>query len=101
MGAGEGGGYGKWIQENTIFMRFCCCFKLSKKVKKHAITKCTDWLSAIDYEILLEVRFEVVRVYFTQRCFFLPLPHVPVGIQHAIAASEKTKDPGLHKGNTG
>ena len=29
------GGYGhtgKWIQENTIFMR-CCCFKLSKKMK--------------------------------------------------------------------
>ena len=45
------GGYGhigKWIQENVIFMRFCCCFKLSKKIEKllneqpiHAITKCT------------------------------------------------------------
>ena len=44
------GGYGhigKWIQENIIFMRFCC-FKLSKKIEKllngqlaHAITKCT------------------------------------------------------------
>ena len=45
------GGYGhtgKWIQENVIFMRFCCCFKLSKKIEKlsnqqpmNAITKCT------------------------------------------------------------
>ena len=45
------GGYGhigKWIQENIIFMRFCCCFKLSKKTEKlsnkqltHAIAKCT------------------------------------------------------------
>ena len=25
---------------------------------------------------------------------------VPVGIQNAAAASEKTKDPSLHKGNT-
>ena len=46
-----GGGYGhtgKWIQENIIFMRFCCCFKISKKIEKlsneqpmNAITKCT------------------------------------------------------------
>ena len=45
------GGYGpigKWIQENIIFMRFCWCFKLSKKIEKclneqptHSITKCT------------------------------------------------------------
>ena len=45
------GGYGhtgKWIQENIIFMRLCCCFKLSKKSEKllneqptHAIAKCT------------------------------------------------------------
>ena len=41
------GGYGhtgKWIQENIIFMRFCCCFKLSKKTEKqpmNTITKCT------------------------------------------------------------
>ena len=44
------GGYvhtGKWIQENSIYMRFCC-FKLSKKIEKlsneqpmNAITKCT------------------------------------------------------------
>ena len=34
---GGGGGYGhigKWIQGNVIFMRFCCCFKLSKKTEK-------------------------------------------------------------------
>ena len=45
------GGYGrtgKWIQENTIFMRFCCCVKLCQKTEKlskeqpvHAIAKCT------------------------------------------------------------
>ena len=45
------GGYGhtgKWIQENIIFMRFCCCFILSKKTEKlskeqlmNAITKST------------------------------------------------------------
>ena len=27
--------------------------------------------------------------------------HVPVVIQNATATSEKTKDPGLHKENTG
>ena len=38
----------KWMQENIIFMRFCCCFKLSKKIEKLlneqltlAIAKCT------------------------------------------------------------
>ena len=31
---GEYGHIGKWIQENIIFMRFCCCFKLSKKTEK-------------------------------------------------------------------
>ena len=46
------GGYGhigKWIQENIIFMRFCCCFKQSKKIEKlsneqlmHTIAKCTQ-----------------------------------------------------------
>ena len=45
------GGYGhigKWIQENIIFMRFCCCFKLSKKTEKllnkqptYVTAKCT------------------------------------------------------------
>ena len=53
------GGYGhigNRIQENIIFMRFCFCFKLSKKTEKlsneqptQAIAKCTlsDWPSAI------------------------------------------------------
>ena len=49
------GGYGhngRWIQENIIFMRFCCCFKMSKKIKKtveRAADTCqmhTDWTSA-------------------------------------------------------
>ena len=52
---GRGGyGYGKLIQENIIFMRFCDCFKLSKKAEKllneqptHALAKCTHWPSAI------------------------------------------------------
>ena len=45
------GGYGhtgKWIQENIIFMRFCWCFQLSKKIEKlsneqltQATAKCT------------------------------------------------------------
>ena len=61
----------------------------------------TDWPSTIGFKISLEVRFEVVHVYLAQHCFFLPLPHVPIGIQNAAATSEKTKDPGLHKGNTG
>ena len=61
----------------------------------------TDWPSAIGYDILLEGRFEVAHVYFAQHCFFIPLPHVPVGIQNAAATSEKTKDPDLYKGNTG
>ena len=61
----------------------------------------TDWPSAIGYKISSEVRFEVVHAYLAQHCFFLPLPHVPVGIQNAAATNEKTKDPGLHKGNTG
>ena len=59
MGGGGGeGGYGhtgKWIQENIIFMRFCCCFKLSKKNFKnveqaasaHHRQMHTDWPSAI------------------------------------------------------
>ena len=45
---GRYGHIGKWIQENIIFMQFCCCFKLSKKTEKvlneqltHAIAKCT------------------------------------------------------------
>ena len=41
----------KWIQENIIFMRFCCCFKLSKKIEKlwkeqpnaHHHQMHTDW----------------------------------------------------------
>jgi len=36
--------------------------------------------------------------YLAQRCFF---HHMPVGNQNAAATSEKTKDPSLHKGNTG
>ena len=32
---------------------------------------------------------EVTHVYFSQHCYFLPLPHVPVGIQNAAATGEK------------
>ena len=42
-----------------------------------------------------------MHAYLAQHCFFLPLPHMPVGIQNATTTSEKTKDPDLHKGNTG
>ena len=40
---GRYGHTGKWIQENIVFMRFCFCFKLSKKTEKMH----TDWPSAI------------------------------------------------------
>ena len=40
-----------------------------------------------------------MHVYFAQHCFFLPLPHVLVGIQNAAATGEKTKDPSLHREN--
>ena len=72
-------------------MRFCC-FKLSKNTEKRikqAADMHTDWPSATGYEILLEMRFEVVHVYFAQHCFFIPLPHVLVGIQNAAATSKK------------
>ena len=61
----------------------------------------TDWTSAVGSKISSKVRFEVVHAYSAQQCFFFPLPHVQVGIQTASATSEKTKDPSLHKGNTG
>ena len=52
----------------------------------------TDWPSAVGKEILLELRFEVTHdAYLAQHCFFLPLPHMPVGIQNAAATSEKQK----------
>ena len=60
------GGYGhtgKWIQENIIFMRFCCCVEQSKKIEKlsneqltHAIAKCT-LTGLIGLDISSEVRF--------------------------------------------
>ena len=91
---------GNGYRENIVYMRFCCCFKLSEKIEKlsneqpiHAIAKCTlsDWQRG--QEISSEMRFEVAHVYFAQHCFFLPPPHVPVGIQNATATSEKTPRP--------
>ena len=45
---------GKWIPENIIFMRFCSCFKLSKKIEKLLNEQptrhrqmLTDWPSTI------------------------------------------------------
>ena len=40
-------------------------------------------------------------MYFAQHYFFLQLPRMLVGIQNAAATSEKTKNLGLRKGNTG
>ena len=78
--------------------------KLSKKIEKlsneqlmNAITKCT-LAGLVQYAKKSEVRFKVVRAYLAQHCFFLPLPHVPIGIQNAAGTSEKTKDPRVHKG---
>ena len=42
-----------------------------------------------------------MHAYLAQQCFFLPLPRMPIGIQNIAGTSEKTKDPSLHKGNTG
>ena len=43
-----------------------------------------------------------MRAYLSQHCFFLPLPHVPIGIQNAAGTSEKQQQKNsLHKGNTG
>ena len=47
------------------------------------------------------MRSEVAHAYLAQHSFFLPLPQVLVGIQNASATTKKTKDPGLHEGNTG
>ena len=41
-----------------------------------------------------------MHAYLAHR-FFLPLPHVSVGIKNVAATSEETKDSGLNKGNTG
>ena len=67
----------------------------------NAITKCTQ-AGLVQYAKKSEVRFEVVRAHLAQHCFFLPLPHVPIGIQNAAGTSGKNpKDPSLHTGNTG
>jgi len=50
----------------------------------------TNWpSSAVGQSISSELGFEVVHVYFAQHCFFLPLPHMLVGIQNAAATSIK------------
>ena len=97
-GGGGGGGYGrigKWIQENRIFMRFCFVLNWAKRFKncrrssRRTPSPNEHWLHGLVQLISSEVRFEVSRVYFAQHCFFLPLPHMPVGIQNATATSEK------------
>ena len=45
-----------------------------------------------------EVRFEVSHVNFAQHRFFLPLPHMPGGIQNAAATSKKQKTPACIRG---
>ena len=54
----------------------------------NAITKCT-LAGLVKYAKKSEVRFKVVRAYLAQHCFFLPLPHVPIGIQNAAGTNEK------------
>ena len=82
---------GKHNFHETLFF----CFKLSKKIEKlsneqpmNAITKCT-LAGLVQYAKKSEVRFEVVRAYLAQHCFFLPMPHVAIGIQNAAGTSEK------------
>ena len=83
---------------NIIFMKFCCCFKTERKDWKniewaadtHHRQMHTNWpSSAVGQSISSELGFEVVHVYFAQHCFFLPLPHMLVGIQNAAATSIK------------
>ena len=94
------GGYGqtgKWIQENIIWLRFCCCFKLSKKTEKlsneqpmNAITKCT-LAGLVQCAKKSHQKWDLKScMSSTQHCFFLPLPHVPVGIQNAAATTGST-----------
>ena len=60
-----------------------------------------DWPSTTGYEILLEVRFEVVHdCVFSKTLLLLSTATHVIGIQND-ATSEKTKGPGLHQGKTG
>ena len=111
------GGYGhtgKWIQEKAIFMRFCCCFKLSEKIEKllneqptHTITKCT--LTGLGTSAIgkkSHQKRDLKSYIYIYVCISHNIAssfhyHMPVGIQNATATSKKAKDPGLHKGNTG
>ena len=78
----------KILLENIIFMRFCCWLRLSKKIEKllneqptHTITKCT--LTGLGTSAIGKKSHQkrdlksyiYICVYFTQHCFFLPLPH--------------------------
>ena len=106
------GGYGhtgKWIQEHIIFMRFCCCFKLSKNIEKlsyeqltHAIANCSltglvqqakksrwKW----DLKLRMCISHDIAssfhcRIHWLE--FKMPLP-----------PAKNPKDPCLHKGNRG
>ena len=104
-----GCGYiGKWIQENIMFMRFCC-FKLSKNIEKlsyeqltHAIANCSltglvqqakksrwKW----DLKLRMCISHDIAssfhcRIHWLE--FKMPLP-----------PAKNPKDPCLHKGNRG
>ena len=103
------GNTGKWLQENIIFMRFCCCFKQSKKTEKlsnqqptHAIAKCiltglvqqakkSHW--KWDLKSRMCISHNIASSFHCHTCqleFKMPLP-----------PAKKTTDPDLHKGNTG
>ena len=113
MGGGWGGGYGhigKWIQENIIFMRFCC-FKLSKKIGKLlneqptlTIAKCTltglvqyyYYYCYYYWSLLYRLRNLVGSEIWSRACVFSTTLLLPSTATHAIgihnaASSEKQK----------
>ena len=73
-------------------MRFCCCFKLSKKIQncqtssRHTPLPNAHWLAWCN-RLRNLIRSEI---WSAQHCF-LPLPRMPVGIQNAAATSKKQK----------
>ena len=99
------GGYGrvgKSTQENIIFMRFCCRFKLSKKTEKLlneqrtlAIAKCMltglvqqATKSCWKWDLKL-----CMTVYSAKHCFFFPLPHMSLEFKMMLPPAKKQKAP--------
>ena len=106
------GHIGKWTQENIIFMRFCYCFKLAKRLKNcwtsswHMPSPNAHWL-----DLCNRLRNLIRSEIWSHTCIFsktLLLPSTATGAgwnSKCLCCKQKKekkkKDPGLHKGNTG